>query len=176
MGRTVKYSVTRSEPWAKVAPFFTSYPEAMEQLLAAVTERDEAFAFDLLTVRGMLEAVGGAIPTEVKTQLDGMTVGEAAARLNSLRDGLMAFAAFMEDTAAPETLRQKAMRRGMKEGNIEEAVMWTLKECFTLHGFEDAQKLTVYEYKTARKNAYNEALAVYRQSVEMETAMASRRR
>ena len=175
MGRKVKYSVKRSEPWADVAPFFTSYPSAMDQLLAAVPERDDAFCFDLLTVRGMLEAVGGNIPSEVKTQLDGLTVGEAAARLNSLRDGLMAFTAFMEDTNPPETLRQKAMRRGMKDGNIEEAVMWTLKECYTLHGFEDAQKLTVYEYKTARKNAYNEALSAYRQSVEMEAAMARRR-
>ena len=40
----------------------------------------ESQAFDLLTVRGMLEAVGGAIPTEVKTQLDGMTVGEAGTK------------------------------------------------------------------------------------------------
>lgn len=176
MGRKVRYSVRPSEQWSRVSVFFTTYPAAMDQLMEAVPERDGEFVFDLLTVGGMLEAVGGAIPAEVKASMEGLTVAQAAARLNSLRDGLLEFITFLEATEPPMTLRQEQFRRGMMEGNIEEAVLWTLKECFTLHSFEDAQKLTVYEYKTARKNAYNEALAAYRQSVEMETAMAARRR
>ena len=175
MGRAVKYSVRPSERWSRVSVFFTTYPAAMEQLMEAVPERDGEFVFDLLTVGGMLEAVAGRIPAEVKATMEGMTVAQAAARLNSLRDGLLEFTAFLESTQPPMTLRQEQCQRGMMKGNIEEAVLWTLKECFTLHGFEDAQKLTVYEYKTARKNAYNEALAAYRQTVEMEMAMANRR-
>lgn len=171
MGRVVRYSVLPSERWSRVSVFFTTYPAAMEQLMEAVPERDGEFVFDLLTVGGMLEAVAGRIPSEVKSTMKGMTVAQAAARLNSLRDGLLDFTSFMEATEPPMTLRQEQRQRGMMKGNIEEAVLWTLKECFTLHGFEDAQKLTVYEYKTARKNAYNEALAAYRQSVEMESAM-----
>ena len=72
------------------------------------------------------------------------------------------------DGAAADALKQKALMRGMLTGNMEEAVLWTLKESFTLHGFEDAHKLTVYEFMTARKNVYNEALVAYRQSVEIE--------
>lgn len=175
MGRVVRYSVLPSERWSRVSVFFTTLPAAMEQLMEAVPERDGDFIFDLLTVGGMLEAVAGRIPAEVKAGMEKMTVAQAAARLNSLRDGLLEFTSFLEATEPPMTLRQEQQQRGMIKGNIEEAVLWTLKECFTLHGFEDAQKLTVYEYKTARKNAYNEALAAYRQSVEMESAMGRRR-
>lgn len=175
MGRVVKYSVLPSERWSRVAVFFTTYPAAMEQLMEAVSERDGKFVFDLLTVGGMLEAVAGRIPAEVKATMEGMTVAQAVSRLNSLRDGLLEFITFLKSTEPPMTLRQEQCQRGMMKGNIEEAVLWTLKECFTLHGFDDAQKLTVYEYKTARKNAYNEALAAYRQSVEMESAMGRRR-
>lgn len=159
-----------SEPWAKVAPFFECYPERMAALLERVTERSGVVLFDTLTVRTLLQLIGGQVPDELRPQRESATVGEWCAILNTLSDGLKAFTAFMEGTVPPQTLNQKRLGKGMMQGNTEEAVLWTLKNCYTLHGLEDAQKLTIYEYKIARKSQYNDAVVAYNQSVASEFA------
>lgn len=172
MGRTVRYSVTATERWDKVSPFFLAYPDAMAQLLARFepTEVD----FEGLTVKGMLEAVGGRMPEELERRLNGCTVGDWCAVMLGVRKGLERFAKFMEETTPPVTVEQKRMAKGVLSGNIEESVLMTLKSCFSLHGLEDAQKLTVYEYMVARKEVYNEAVVNYNQS--MAAAAVSARR
>lgn len=174
MGRAVRYSVLPSERWDKVAPFFEAYPAAMEQLCRTLPERDGDFMFETLTVKSMLECCAGQVPGEVREMCKGRTVAEAAAIHNSLRDGLARFLSFMEATQPPMTAREQMLTSGLMKGNIEEAVLWTLTGVFHLNGFEDAHKLTIYEYETARKNAYNEALVAYRQSVAMEAVRGRR--
>lgn len=175
MARKVKYSVLSSERWDKVAPFFEAYPAAMEHLCRTLPEKAEDFVFETLTVKSMLECCAGQVPGEVREMCKGKTVGEAAAIINSLRDGLERFLAFMEATQPPMTAREQTLTAGLMKGNIEEAVLWTLTSVFHLTGFEDAHNLTIYEYETARKNAYNEALVAYRQTVAAEAAAHRRR-
>jgi hypothetical protein len=127
-----------------------------------------------MTVKGMLEAVAGRTPTELAEKAQNSTVREWVEVFNTLKDGLADFTAFMEATAAPVTAEQTKMARGTLKGNIEEAVLWTLKNSYTLHGLEDAHNLTIYEYKIARKNEYNEAVVAYNQSVA--AGIAGRRR
>lgn len=171
MGRTVKYSVKAGEPWAKVAPFFSAYPDAMAQLLSRFKPTD--VNFEALTVKGMLEAVSGRMPEELERKLGGCTVGDWCGVMLGVRKGLEAFAKFMEETTPPVTVEQKRMTNGVLSGNIEESVLMTLKSCFSLHGFEDAHKLTVYEYMVARKEVYNEAVINYNQSMAI-AAMSAR--
>lgn len=170
MGRSVKYSVKAKELWSKVAPFFAAYPDALAQLLSNF--RAKEINFEGLTVKGMLEAVGGNMPVELKRQLNGCTVKDWCETLLGVRAGLERFTRFMEETTPPVTMEQRRMSMGMKQGNIEECVLMTLKSCYSLHGLEDAQNLTVYEYMVARKEVYNEAVVNYNQS----TAIASVRR
>ena len=175
MGRLVRYSCRRSEPWQSVSLFFTLYPAAIDQLCAQIGGGLDGFSFETLTVASMIEACTGKIPHEITQRYGGGDVETFARALNSLRDGMERFVKFMEQTTPPETPYQKKMERGTLPANIEEAVLWTLKDTYTLHGLEDAQKLTVYEYMIARKNAYNEAVVAYNQSLAV-AASAGRRR
>lgn len=114
------------------------------------------------------------MPEELERRLNGCTVGDWCTVMLGVRKGLERFAKFMEETTPPVTVEQKRMAKGVLSGNIEESVLMTLKSCFSLHGLEDAQKLTVYEYMVARKEVYNEAVVNYNQS--MAAAAVSARR
>lgn len=173
MSRLVKFSVQPSERWDKIAPFFDAHPEAMEQLLSPFQPTE--VVFEALTVKSMLEAVSGKMPEELAKSLTGCSVEKWCGVILGLRDGLAKFVKFMEDTTPPVTVEQKRMTKGVLSGNIEESVLMTLKSCFSLHGLEDAQKLTVYEYMVARKEVYNEAIVNYNQSMAAAAAVAARR-
>lgn len=164
MARLVKYSCRKSQPWKEVSLFFNKYPAALDQLCTQIDGSLDGFSFETLTVGAMLEACVGKIPQELTAKYGGGDVETFARAVNSLRKGMEQFVKFMERTTPPETMYQKKMTSGTLPANIEEAVLWTLKNTYTLHGLEDAQKLTVYEYMIARKEAYNEALVAYNQS------------
>lgn len=173
MGRIVQFEVNMGEKWGKVAPFFKAHPDAMAQVRSHVTERDGSVNFETLKIKSVLEMVAGGTPSE----LDGYrnrTVREWCALLNTIEDGLRVFAAYLEETDPPMTVQQRKMLVGTKKGNIEEAVLWTLRDSYALHGLEDAQNLTVYEYMIARKNRYNDAVVAYNQSMAADAAMRRR--
>jgi hypothetical protein len=92
--------------------------------------------------------------------------------MNALEAGMADFVKFMERTTPPTTPQQLRIERGMLDANIEEAILWTLRGNYSLHGLEDAQNLTIYEYKIARKHAYNEAIAAYNQLNSVASASA----
>jgi hypothetical protein len=162
MATKVKYSVKLSDRWEAVRFFFEAYPDAFAELRQHVTQRD-TLNFDTLTVRSLLEMVAGRTPTELIPRRDFATVAEWCALMNALEDGMTDFVKFMERTTPPTTPQQLKIERGMLDANIEEAILWTLRGNYSLHGLEDAQKMTIYEYKIARKHAYNEAIAAYNQ-------------
>jgi hypothetical protein len=87
--------------------------------------------------------------------------------VNSLRDGLAAFTDFLERTAPPLTAYAKKMSGGTIKGNIEESVLWTLRESFGLPSLEQAHNLTVYEYMVARKSVYNDAVVAYNKEMDI---------
>ena len=162
MATKVKYSVNLSDRWEDVRIFFDAYPQAFAELRLHVTLRD-TLNFDTLTVRSLLEMVAGKTPTELIARRNVATVKEWCAVMNALEAGMADFVKFMERTTPPVTPQQMRIERGMLDANIEEAILWTLRGNYSLHGLEDAQNLTIYEYKIARKHAYNEAVAAYNQ-------------
>lgn len=162
MAVTVKYSVKLTDKWDSVRIFFEAYPNAMTQLRNHVPQL-ETLNFDTLTVRSLLEMAAGKTPTELIPRRATASVEEWCAVMNALEAGIADFVRFMERTTPPVTPLQMRMERGMLDANIEEAILWTLRGNYSLHGLEDAQNLTIYEYKIARKHAYNEAVAAYNQ-------------
>ena len=171
MATKVKYSVNLSDRWEAVRLFFEAYPDAMAELRQYVTQRD-GLNFDTLTVRSLLEMVAGITPTELIARRNAATIEEWCAVMNALEAGMADFVKFMEKTTPPVTPQQMRMERGMLDANIEEAILWTLRGNYSLHGLEDAQNLTIYEYKIARKHAYNEAIAAYNQLNSVAAAPA----
>ena len=95
--------------------------------------------------------------------------------VNSLRDGLATLTEFLERTTPPLTAYAKKMSGGTLKGNIEEAVLWTLRESFGLQSLEQAHNLTVYEYMVARKSAYNDARVAYNREMDMASRSAAAR-
>lgn len=174
MKRTIKYKVGKNDNFGSVRPFFEAYPEAVEQLLRQVPKRAQDVNFEALSVKSLLELLSGRMPTELDGRLNEGTVEQFGQVLNALRDGVAVFEEFMERTTPPKTPESVKMGKGQVPQGLEEAVLWTLRTAFSLHGFEDAHKLTIYEYMVARKNIYNEAIVAYNQS--MAAGAAARRR
>lgn len=166
----MKYEVNLSGKWAEVAPFFASYPEAMEQVCARVGTAD--IRVEAMTVKDLCEILDGRIPAAIQGKANGWTVKEMAEAVNGLKRSMEGLESFMERTVPPVTPSQRGMLAGVLETTAEEAVLLTCRDFYQLHGLEDAQKLTVYEYMIARKAIYNER----RQAYNMEMAASARHR
>lgn len=158
MNRDVVFSVNKKDKWSDVCLFFYSNKQAMQELRAKIPTIASGFNFDLLSVRGMLQGLHGMIPDEVKAVMQTKDVKGAIEWLNAYEVGLQIFTEFLEATEPQVTAKERNLLAGLAKTNVEEYVLWTLKECYNLQGFEDAHKLTVYEYKTARKNIYNDSV------------------
>lgn len=167
MGVKYRYNLGLSEPWKTVKPWFDIHPEGMEALLEKVTDRDDSVVFETLTVKSLLEVSGGGFPSELSAKADSCTVAEYARMLNSLRDGLSRFMDFLKSTTPPVTAYSKKMSAGTMSGNIEEAILWTLREAYGLQNLEQAHALTVYEYMVARKSVYNDAVVAYNKEMDI---------
>lgn len=154
--------------YADVARFFEAYPEAMAQVCAQVEPAE--VSIEGMTVKSLCEMLDGRIPAEAVK--GAVTVRDTAAVVLGLRAAIERFANFMRNTTPPMTQAQKRLLSGLLETTAEEAVLLTCKDFYALHGLEDAQKLTVYEYMIARKAIYNERMQAY----NMEMDAARRRR
>ena len=173
MGVKYRYDLSLSEPWSVVSPWFAVHPEGVDKLLEKVTDRDDSVVFETLTVKSLLEVSGGGFPSELSAKADSCTVAEYAKILNSLRDGLARFTAFLESTKPPETAYAKKMSAGTMGGNIEEAILWTLRMSYGLQSLEQAHALTVYEYMVARKSVYNDAVVAYNKEMDIVSRNAA---
>lgn len=167
MGMKYRYNLGLSEPWKIVKPWFDIHPEGMDALLEKVTDRDDSVVFETLTVKSLLEVSCGGFPSELSAKADSCTVEEYARMINSLRDGFARFTAFLESTKPPETAYAKKMSAGTMGGNIEEAILWTLRMSYGLQSLEQAHALTVYEYMVARKSVYNDAVVAYNKEMDI---------
>jgi hypothetical protein len=167
MGVKYRYDLSLSEPWSVVSPWFSVHPEGIDKLLEHVTERDGSVVFETLTVKSMLEVAGGGVPSELSSKIASCTVRGFASMLNSLRDGLSRFVDFLESTKPPVTAYSEKMSVGTLKGNIEEAILWTLRQAYGLQSLEQAHSLTVYEYMVARKSVYNDAVVAYNKEMDI---------
>lgn len=173
MGVKYRYCLSLSESWKTVKPWFDIHPEGIEVLLEKVTERDESVVFETLTVKSLLEVAGGGFSSELSAKAESCTVEEYALMVNSLRDGLARFTDFLESTKPPVTAYAKKMSVGTMSGNIEEAILWTLRMSYGLQSLEQAHALTVYEYMVARKSVYNDAVIVYNKEMDIVSRNAA---
>lgn len=144
-----------------MAPFFDAHPDAFDQLRASITERDNSVNFDTLTVKSLIQLVLGRRVDELEQTRKSATVGEWVALTNTLAVNLEEFGQFLDDTKPKTTPQAQKLMSGTLPSGIEEAILWTLRESYTLQNLEDAQKLTIYEYKLARKEKYNESVIAY---------------
>lgn len=175
MGVKYRYDLKLSERWNTVKPWFSVHPEGIGTLLRAVTERDGSIVFETLTVKSLLEVSSDCFPAELSAREQDCTVREYAMMLNSLRDGLARFMEFLKTTKPPVTAYGKKMSAGTMDGNIEESILWTLREAYGLQSLEQAHNLTIYEYMVARKSVYNDAVVAYNKEMDMALRAAAAR-
>lgn len=160
-----RYRISTGENFGRVASFFYCYPEAMDALRAEIPERATGFEFETLTVGDLLELLSGQFPRTIKNDIEAMTVEAATQKINAVMDGLDLFIRALQATTPPEDIEAAARRRGTIAATIEEAILWTVRDTFALHGFEDAAKLSIYEYLAARKKIYNETIIDYNSNI-----------
>lgn len=168
----MRVEIDMTERYARVAPFFERYPKAAD----AVAETVDALPVTLegMTVKELCEAIDGRVPESLATKYAMATVGEWCAMRKGLVEAVGRFAGYLKRTTPPQTAEQKRLRNGLLEVTAEEAVLLTCKDFYGLHGLEEAQRLTVYEYMIARKAVYNEALQAYNAAMAARAAAGRR--
>lgn len=164
----MRIEVNLQQPWREVAYFYYQNKAAFDALLEKVKGRSRTFDFYGMTCGDLCTLIDGGFPALLQKLSEGLTVKGYCQLINSVRDGLKGFATYLEKTTPPTTPLQRRAAAGMMETTTEEMILLQLKDFYTLHSLEDAQKLTVYEFMIARKAEYNQRLAEYNMQKIME--------
>lgn len=151
----MKIEVKLTQKWSEVAYFYNAHPDAFRALLQKVTGTLKNFDFFALSVGELCAIVDGGFPQSLWNRYENCDVRTFCKLTNSLREGVKQLMTFLENTTPPTTPQERKAANGLMQTTFEEEALGMLVEYFHLHSFEDAQKLSVYEFMMVRKTLYN---------------------
>ena len=157
----MQISVDLNQKWREVAYFYTMNPDAMAVLLQKVSGRACGFDFFALSCGDLCLLMDNRFPESWSEKYKDITVKDWCKLVNSVKDGINGFAAFLEKTTPPTTQEQRMAQSGLMNTTAEEMILLTMKDFYNLHGLEEAQKMTIYEFYVARKAIYNQRRMEY---------------
>lgn len=157
----MRIEVNLDQKWSEVAYFYTSNPNAMEEVMKHVEGKDKRFDLLAMTCGELCTLIDGGVPESLRRMSDNCTLRQYCRLVRSIRDGVRGFMSFLEKTTPPQTPLQRQSATGLIEITMEESVLLTLKSFYNLHSLEDAQRMSVYEYMIARRSEYNRLAAEY---------------
>jgi len=164
----MKVEVNLREKWSRVAYYFNANPQAFDLLLEQVKGGLYGFSFYEMTCAELCYLLDNRFPPEWEKKYKDITVKQYCELTNSIKDGINGFEAFLSKTEPPMTPEQRNSMVGLLDTTIEEMILLQLKDFFSLHSLEDAQKLTVSEFMIARKATYNQRRADYNAAMAMK--------
>ena len=137
------------------------FPEILEKAKAEITDTVPQSVFDFfgMTVAEFLQLQEKTLPKKVTDFLGRRkaTFFDYVKITNTFEQGMKAFERIVEDTTIELTADEQAAQNGLITLTTEEAMLTFLKDYYNLHNLTDAQSITLYEYCTARKTAFNNA-------------------
>lgn len=163
----MKIEIDLGQRWAEVAYFYSKNPQALEKAMEAVGENNK-FNIQAMTVGQLVQLLDGGFTDEIEAFLSDCEVGEALGVVKSLRRQMNEFAEFMQRTTPPEGEEARMAKHGLVDVSTEEAILLTVMRFYGLHGLEEAQKMSVYEYIVARRDIYNERRIEYNMRQNMK--------
>ena len=137
------------------------FPDILEKSKAKITEivPRETFDFFAMTVEEFLRLQENELPKKVNKLLKkrSFTFFEYVKILNTFEQGAKSFQQILEDTTIEQTAEEKAANAGLIDISPEESMLTFLIDFYKLKSMEEAQKVSLYEYITARKISFNNA-------------------
>ena len=137
------------------------FPDILEKSKTKITEivSRETFDFFAMTVEEFLRLQENELPKTVNKLLKkrSFTFYQYVQILNTFEQGAKAFQQILEDTTIEQTSEEKAASAGLIDISPEESMLAFLVDFYKLKSMEEAQKVSLYEYITARKISYNNA-------------------
>ncbi|CAB5225797.1 hypothetical protein UFOVP756_7 [uncultured Caudovirales phage] len=137
------------------------YPEIMAETRKQLTAILPLSTFDFfgMTVAEFLQLQESKMPSVIDAMLkDERTTFKTYIQiLNTFEQGAKRFEDLLKLTEIKPSMHEMMCQSGLIDLTPEEAMLNFVKEFFNLHNFEEAQKISLYEYCTAKKIAYNSA-------------------
>lgn len=147
-----------SRYWAMLAV----YPNLLDALREKITDELPLNDFDYfgMTISDFLHLTEKQFPAKIQKQLKSrfLTVEKYIKILNTFENGNKKFEQAIEETTIEKTANEKEAENGLLPLSVEESMLNFMVESFHLQGWEAAQKMTIYEYLSARKKSYNNAM------------------
>ena len=142
-------------------PSLVAYPEIALKCRSIIKENVPRGTFDFfcMTVSEFLQLQEGRLPVKV-TELLGhkeTTLKTYIQVLNTFESGFESMQSIIENTTIKASPEEVMSQSGLLEMTAEESMTNFLKDFFNLHNYEVAQKISLYEYVTARKVMFNSA-------------------
>ena len=137
------------------------FPEILEKAKEQIKDTVPLSVFDFfgMTVAEFLQLQEKTLPKKVTDFLGRRkaTFFDYVKITNTFEQGMKAFERIVEDTIIPLSAEEEAAQNGLATITTEEAMLTFLRDYFGLHNLSDAQGISLYEYCTARKIAFNSA-------------------
>ena len=137
------------------------FPDLLEKSKLKITEivSRETFDFFSMTVAEFLRLQENELPKKINRILKkrSFTFYKYIQILNAFEQGAESFQQILEDTTIEQTADEKAASAGLIDISQEESMLTFLVDFYKLKSMEEAQKVSLYEYITARKISYNNA-------------------
>ena len=137
------------------------FPEILEKARKEITDVLPVSVFDFfgMTVAEFLQLQEQIMPKKILTLLSKRktTFIDYIKVVNTFEQGMKSFERIVEDTTIELTADEQAAQNGLITLTTEEAMLTFLKDYYNLHNLTDAQGITLYEYCSARKTAFNNA-------------------
>lgn len=137
------------------------FPEFLPEARKKVTETIDRNIFDFfgMSIDEFLRLQENILPEKVERFLKRRktTFVDYLKILNTFDVGARNLEAILNDTILPTTPDEEMAKVGLLDITTEEAMLTFMKDFFHLQSLEKAQELTLYEFVTARKIAFNQA-------------------
>lgn len=163
----MKIEIDLNQKWAEVAYFYNENTDVLEKAMAEI-EEDARFDVMKMNVGQLVTLIDGGVTDEMTKFFEDCSVGEALGIIKCLRRQMRDFADFMRRTTPPETPEGRMARHGLVDVSTEESVLLTMQRFYGLHGLEEAQKMSVYEYIVARRDLFNSQKIEYNMRQNMK--------
>ena len=142
-------------------PKMIIFPQLIDEAKKKITDILPYKVFDFfgMTVAEFLQLQESKLPKVIQKLLSKRkaTFYDFIRVSNTFEIGTKNFEQLILDTTLEPTADEKAAQAGLAEVTTEEAMLTFLRDYYNLQSLEAAQKLTLYEYKIARKKSFNDA-------------------
>ena len=148
-------------PLRKMQSKMIIFPEIIEKAKAEIKGVIPHSIFDFfgMTISEFLRLQENIIPEKVSKYLSKRktTFFDYIRIVNAFEQGSKTFEQMVTDTILHADADEEAAKAGLLELTTEEAMLTALKEFYPYKTLEELQKVTLYEYVTSRRIAFNNA-------------------